>query len=78
MKILTRLLNIPLEEIVEENNFLSDKQFGFRNKYSTSSDAVLVVSAAIDKARMDNLDAGWNGVNRPKSSIRHGQSRSPL
>ena len=62
MKILTRLLNIRLEEVVEENNFLSDKQFGFRKQYSTA-DAVLVVSAAIDKARMDNLDAGMASID---------------
>ena len=62
MKVLTRLLNIRLEKVVEENNFLSDKQFGFRKKYSTA-DAVLVVSAAIDKARMDNLDAGMASID---------------
>ena len=62
MKVLTRLLNIRLEEVVEENNFLSDKQFGFRKKYSTA-DAVLVTSAAIDKARMDKLDAGMASID---------------
>ena len=62
MKVLTRLLNIRLEEVVEENKFLSEKQFGFRKKYSTT-DAVLVVSAAIDKARLDNLDAGMASID---------------
>ena len=62
MKVLTRLLNIRLEEVVEENNFLSEKQFGFRKKYSTA-DAILVTSAAIDKARMDKLDAGMAAID---------------
>ena len=62
MKVLTRLLNIRLEEVVEENNFLSEKQFGFRKKYSTA-DAILVTSAAIDKARMDKLDAGMASID---------------
>ena len=62
MKVLTRLLNIRLEEVVEENKLLSEKQFGFRKKYSTM-DAVLVTSAAIDKARMDKLDAGMASID---------------
>ena len=62
MKVLTRLLNIRLEEVVEENKLLSEKQFGFRKKYSTA-DAVLVTSAAIDKARLDKMDAGMASID---------------
>ena len=62
MKLLTRLLNIRLEQVVEEHNFLSDKQFGFRKSHSTA-DAVLVASAAIERAKQDDLDAGMASID---------------
>ena len=57
LKLFTRLLNTRLEQIVEENNMLCDLQYGFRKRKSTM-DAIMVVTTAIEKAKLDDLDAG--------------------
>ena len=57
LKLFTRLLNTRLEHIVEENNMLCDLQYGFRKRKSTM-DAIMVVTTAIEKAKLDDLDAG--------------------
>ena len=56
LKVLTRLLNMRLMNLVEEKSLLSDKQFGFRKERSTQ-DAILVVATAIEKAKADGDDA---------------------
>ena len=57
LKLFTRLLNTRLEQIVEENNMLCDLQYGFRKRKSTM-DAIMVVTTAIEKSKLDELDAG--------------------
>ena len=57
LKLFTRLLNTRLEHIVEENNMLCDLQYGFRKRKSTM-DAIMVVTTAIEKSKLDDLDAG--------------------
>ena len=62
LKVLTRLMNTRLEQMVEHHGFLSQNQFGFRKTHSTS-DAILIISAAIDKAKMESMDAGLASID---------------
>ena len=62
LKTLTRLMNKRLETVVESNGFLNQNQFGFRKSHSTT-DAILIISAAIDKAKMDGMDAGLTSID---------------
>ena len=62
LKVLTRLMNKRLETVAEQNGFLSQNQFGFRKDHSTS-DAIFIVSAAIDKAKIDGMDAGLASID---------------
>jgi hypothetical protein len=56
LKILTRILNTRLMNLLETENLLSNCQFGFRKKKSTQ-DALLILSTVIEKARQNKDDA---------------------
>ena len=55
-------MNTRLEKVVEENGFLSQNQFGFRKSHSTSN-AILIISSAIAKAKMEGMDAGLTSID---------------
>ena len=57
LKIITRVLNTRLSLLAEQQNWLSERQFGFRKGRSTQ-DGILIVSAVIEQAKADKLDAG--------------------
>ena len=62
LKLFTRVLNVRLDKVVEKQKFLSEHQFGFRKNKSTS-DAIFVVTTAIEKAKQEGMDAGLASID---------------
>ena len=56
LKILTRILNTRLTNLLEDQNLLSDKQYGFRKNKSTQ-DAIFIVTTAIEQAKKEKDNA---------------------
>ena len=50
LKVLTRIRNTRLTDLLEDQNLLSDKQFGFRKNKSTQ-DAIFIVTTALEQAK---------------------------
>ena len=62
LKLFTRFLNVRLDKIVEKQKFLNEHQFGFRKNKSTS-DAIFVITTAIEKAKQEGMDAGLASID---------------
>ena len=54
IKLVTKILNVRVVEVLERENLLADVQFGFRPGRSTL-DAIFLTSAAIEKARIQKI-----------------------
>ena len=62
LKLFTRVLNVRLDKVVEKHKFLSEQQYGFRKNKSTA-DAIFVITAAIEKAKQEGMDAGLASID---------------
>ena len=55
LKLTTKIMNRRTIKILERENLLAEEQYGFRPSRSTI-DAIFIVSSAMEKARIENVD----------------------
>jgi len=55
LKLTTKIMNKRTIKILERENLLAEEQYGFRPSRSTI-DAIFIVSSAMEKARIENID----------------------
>ena len=55
LKLMTKIMNIRVTEILERESILSEAQYGFRPNRGTI-DAIFILSSTIEKARIEKVD----------------------